>query len=53
MLQSTSENFPAIFGIFGVFFVPCKHFVEFPEFVFALKKYCEKTNTIHSYRAES
>jgi hypothetical protein len=30
MPRSTSGNFPRIFGIFGVFSVPCKHFLEFP-----------------------
>jgi hypothetical protein len=30
MPRSISGNFLGIFGIFGVFLVPCKHFLEFP-----------------------
>jgi hypothetical protein len=39
-----------MFVIFGVFFVLCKHFLEFPEFVFALKNISK--NLILSYLAE-
>jgi hypothetical protein len=42
MLQSSSENFPGIFGIFWVFFVPLNIFWAFPRFVFALKNISEK-----------
>jgi hypothetical protein len=42
MLQSISRNFPGIFGIFWVFFVPLNIFWAFPRFVFALKNISKK-----------
>jgi hypothetical protein len=42
MSQCVSRNFPGIFGIFGVFFVPCKHFLEFPNLFLRWKIFQKK-----------
>jgi hypothetical protein len=45
ILQSTFGNFPGIFVIFWVFFVPLNFFWAFPEFVFALKNILKKNKS--------
>jgi hypothetical protein len=52
MLQSTFGNFHGIFVIFGVFFVPCKHFLEFPNLFLRWKIFRKKQKSSPSGWAE-
>jgi hypothetical protein len=51
MSQSVSRNFPGIFVIFGVFFVPLKQFLQFMELFLALKINSKKNYSIGLGRA--
>jgi hypothetical protein len=52
MSQTSYENFPGIFGIFRVFFVPLKQFLDNLS-LFGIKNKFEKTNPIRPFWAET